>query len=48
MKEALEKLKCNEGLAKPSSPVSKSTTEVNNIGNSSISFSHDDDDLGAS
>ena len=47
MEEALEKLKRNEGLAKPSSPDSKLKTELNNVGSSSVSFSDDDDDLGA-
>lgn len=37
--EAWEKMKFNKGLEKPPS----STSEVNNVGNSSISFSHDDD-----
>lgn len=41
MKEDFEKLKCNEGLAKPSSPASKSTNEVKIIGNSSISILDD-------
>lgn len=39
--EALEILKCNEGLVKPSSHVLESTTEVNNVDCSSVSFSHD-------
>ena len=34
-------MKFSERLAKPSSPPSKSTTEVNNVGSSSVSFSHD-------
>ena len=38
--EALEELKCNEGLEKPSSPVSKSTTKVNNCDHSLVSSSH--------
>jgi len=45
--EALEKSKCNEGLRKPLSRDSKSTTEINHIGNYLVPFPHDDDDLGA-
>jgi len=47
MEDSLEKLKCNEGLVKPSSLASESTSEANNVGNSSVSFLDDDDDLGA-
>ena len=38
--EALENLKCNEGLKKSSSPVSESTVEVKKSDYSSISSSH--------
>ena len=41
MEEALEELKRNEGLAKPSSLVSKLTAEINNFDHSSVSFSRD-------
>lgn len=41
MEEALEKLKCNDGLVKPSSPISELVTDLNNIGSSLVSFSHD-------
>jgi len=40
MEEALEKLKCSEGLAKPSSPTSELTSKVNSVSNSSVSCSH--------
>ena len=36
----MEELKCNEGLAKPSSHVSELTTEVNVVENSSVLCSH--------
>ena len=39
--EALEEVKRNEGLEKPSSRVSKSTAEVNSVDFSSVSSSHD-------
>ena len=38
--EALEEFKRNEGLEKPSSPVSKSTAEVNTVYFSLVSYSH--------
>ena len=41
MEEASEKLQHNEGLVKPSSPISELTIEVNNVCISSVSFSHD-------
>jgi len=31
MEEALEELKCNKGLSKPSSPISESIVEVNSV-----------------
>ena len=41
MEEALEKLKRNEVLMKTSLPTLESTTEVNNVDNFLVSFSHD-------
>lgn len=46
IEEALENLKCNEGLAKPSTPTLESTNEVNNVCYYLVSFSHYDDDFG--
>ena len=40
MKEALDKLKRNEGLKSPSPPVFELTSKVNNVYCSSISSSH--------
>ena len=41
MKEALEKMKCNKGLAKPPSLASKSTNDVNSHDSYLVSFSCD-------
>ena len=41
MTKALEEVKCNEGLEKPSSPVSKLTAEVNSVDFSLVSSSRD-------
>jgi len=41
MEEGLEKLKRNEELGKQSSLVLESTTEVNKVNHSYISFSHE-------
>ena len=37
----MEELKRNEGLEKSSSPIPESTTEVNNVDHSLVSYSHD-------
>lgn len=41
MEEVLGKLKCNEGLVKPYSPILELIVEVNNVDCSLVSFSHD-------
>lgn len=46
MKEALEELKCNDGLVKLSSPFLELTTEVNNVDHSLVLFPHETISIG--